>query len=659
MRAGRRSWRPVIGLVGLLVVALTIIATPSSARQQPIASAQGHAQIIAQGIDPLPETESAWRVVYHTIEPDQPAGLPAELQFLLVDQGTVLVEDAADRRLLSLGEATYVSAASPARGTALDDRPAGYYALDLVPPEAVNDTGDEGGVGIFAGASFASPPGARDVKLVRDVLAPNETAAIAAADATTPLLILATLGTITVETAAADAPVELRVGQAATFTGEVTVRGEGLAPASFVAAVIGRAVDDVAAGTPAASPAVTTGSVAVRLHACPVGMRPAESNTNLCPLDFNAVELALVEALPGGDERDLGVPVAAGSELQWADLPPGDYLLRATGFGPGFDQFFVPGLAGAASAAAEGYPAGADGGYLVPVTATVSTFRLDVFAFSSANEPAPGTPVVQTTAVAVRQEPGGTVGVRMFACPTVGLVSFDPVACAVAAAPFDVSLAAEVLPAPLTLADAAADADGYLVWEDLAPGVYVLQVPLMPSGTVAYFVNESAAVSLLADSTGYAVNLEDGAPPIMIDIYAVGPEPAPPALIPTAIPTVIPTAIPTVEAASADPASVDNDGDGLTDEAETTIHGTDPTIWDTDGDGIGDGEEIQTGTDPFTVNAPGSAFDSDTDGLPDADEAGIGTDPLVADTDGDGFIDGDENVIGTDPFDPSSFPPSP
>jgi hypothetical protein len=178
----------------------------------------------------------------------------------------------------------------------------------------------------------------------------------------------------------------------------------------------------------------------------------------------------------------------------------------------------------------------------------------------------------------------------------------------------------------------------------------------MPAGTVAYFVNESAEVSLLADSTGYLVSLADGAPPIMIDVYAVGPEPVAPTPIPTAIPTVGATS---TEPASADPVSIDNDGDGLTDEAETTIHGTDPAIWDMDGDGIGDGEEVQTGTDPFTANAPGAALDSDGDGLPDADEAGIGTNPSLADTDGDGVIDGDETAIGTDPSDPSSFPPSP
>ena len=48
-----------------------------------------------------------------------------------------------------------------------------------------------------------------------------------------------------------------------------------------------------------------------------------------------------------GVERDLGAPEAAGSVLQWTDLPPGDYLLQASGFGPGLERFFVPGLSGA------------------------------------------------------------------------------------------------------------------------------------------------------------------------------------------------------------------------------------------------------------------------------------------------------------------------
>lgn len=43
----------------------------------------------------------------------------------------------------------------------------------------------------------------------------------------------------------------------------------------------------------------------------------------------------------------------------------------------------------------------------------------------------------------------------------------------------------------------------------------------------------------------------------------------------------------------------DSDGDGLSDEAETTTFFTDPNRADTDGDGVGDGDEVASGTDPL------------------------------------------------------------
>ncbi len=70
-------------------------------------------------------------------------------------------------------------------------------------------------------------------------------------------------------------------------------------------------------------------------------------------------------------------------------------------------------------------------------------------------------------------------------------------------------------------------------------------------------------------------------------------------------------------------ASVDSDGDGLTD-AEESDAGTDPTKPDTDGDGLYDREEVQV----------------------------YGTDPLDQDTDGDGFLDGSEVSQGFNPNGP-------
>jgi hypothetical protein len=79
----------------------------------------------------------------------------------------------------------------------------------------------------------------------------------------------------------------------------------------------------------------------------------------------------------------------------------------------------------------------------------------------------------------------------------------------------------------------------------------------------------------------------------------------------------------------------DTDGDGLTNRAETAVHGTDPADQDTDGDEVADGAEITRGTNPLVA-------DTDSDGLTDGEEPALGANPLVADSDGDGVLDGQD-----------------
>jgi hypothetical protein len=100
----------------------------------------------------------------------------------------------------------------------------------------------------------------------------------------------------------------------------------------------------------------------------------------------------------------------------------------------------------------------------------------------------------------------------------------------------------------------------------------------------------------------------------------------------------------------------DTDGDGLTNNEETTIYFTNPNDPDTDHDGVNDGAEVHTyGTDP-------KSWDSDGDRLPDGYEvANLTGHPLgdldpkntldgAMDYDGDGNSNANEYWNGSDPW---------
>jgi uncharacterized repeat protein (TIGR02543 family) len=100
-----------------------------------------------------------------------------------------------------------------------------------------------------------------------------------------------------------------------------------------------------------------------------------------------------------------------------------------------------------------------------------------------------------------------------------------------------------------------------------------------------------------------------------------------------------------------DNADTDDDGDGYTDESETSIHHTDPKSPDSDGDGLTDPAEIETHRTDANV------ADTDNDGLRDGEEVTTyRTNPLIGDTDGDGFLDGYEVLTGKLPLDPLDKP---
>ncbi|MBI5135252.1 L,D-transpeptidase family protein [Candidatus Uhrbacteria bacterium] len=100
-------------------------------------------------------------------------------------------------------------------------------------------------------------------------------------------------------------------------------------------------------------------------------------------------------------------------------------------------------------------------------------------------------------------------------------------------------------------------------------------------------------------------------------------------------------------------ASIDTDGDGLSDEQETTLYRTATHNPDTDGDGYSDGQEIKNGYSPLMPGPQSklSTSDTDWDGLSDGLEYKFKTDPTNPDTDGDGYSDGAEIRNGYDPTD--------
>jgi len=694
----------VIGslLVLLLGVAPALAALRAQEAAPAVSPARGHAQVVAQGLATLPPGEVAWRVTYRLAQagtaPEREASGPG---FVAGDQGSLLVAgDPPGRRvLLAPGEAAFLAGAEAAERSAVGERPAGAFVIEVAPAAEV--AGEEPGPGaggspervaVFASDPFPAPAGERDLGLVRDVLTPGEGTTIAGGEA--PVVVVATLGAITVRAGGGE-PTPLRVGQAAAFVGDLELTGGGQAPSAFLAGVIGQrlgaAAATPAAGTPVASPVAGPaggGAVTAVVYACPAGVAPAEATPATCERRPGAVSLLLTD-LDGSDPREPAAAAGTDGVPVWAGLPLGDYALRATRLEEGFGRFFVAGLPGIGGPPEAGYAVSAERGYRVRLSEGAPAFRLDVYAITG-SAPRVATP---RAAGAGREDGSGSIGIRPLLCPGVNLATFDPARCAPLTLPFEGTLAGDALDAPLGLADATTNPDGTIVWEDLPYGQYVYRQPTLPPGAASYYVPGSAAVGLLPDQSGYGIAIDERAPAIVVDVYNLAPAPVPPPPPPT-LPAALPTAAPPPAAAPAPTApplpptpapeptappapaptapppiaGVDSDGDSLTDDVETGTYGTNPAVFDTDGDGAGDGEEVFAGRNPFAPDgaAPAptappapAAADSDGDGLTDETEAGLGTDPFNDDSDGDGWLDSNEINLGTNPLDPASQPASP
>lgn len=495
--ATRRRSRSLIAALAALAVALLAALAPG-ARARPLSQegspADGHAQVIAQGVAPLPAVPVAWRVIAADARPPGLAPVAERsLGFVVADVAPFVIvgEDGRQTRLAP-GEGRFVAQGERHRRTGLPDQPVGYFGLELVvAPDATADYSLGDAALLYASDPFAAPPGRRDLDLVRDVLAPGETTGLPATES--PALLFATEGRLRVERADGRR-LTLTAGDAQALSDPLAITATGSAPASFVAAVIGPAV--------APTDAAATGAISLAPYACPAGMRPETLDPGACAPAPDVMALQLFVPGSGANRRTSADATVADGVFTWDGLPFGEYVVQATDLAPGYDRYVIPGLGGLNAGAAppeRGYTVSPNEGHLLPLDPAAPRPDLGVYAFRAATTPGPA-----TLGLFLQTCPPGVV-----AAPDLrqaGCLPLDPFAVG-----FDVRLDADELPRPLTLADALPAAAGGYLWEGLPYANYTLSVTL-PSGYDGYALRSyrtDFSVTPLDDRTGYVFALDD------------------------------------------------------------------------------------------------------------------------------------------------------
>jgi hypothetical protein len=263
--------RELVVVLLALAVALPfgVLATLAATGPNGPSPAQGHAEVIAQGVAPLPQSRASWRIESVSAPlPDKAQSQTWPLGFVLADDGAILVTDRAtgDETRLADGEASFVRDPTEQTRASLGTAAATYFDLALLP--AGSEQPIASGIKlVFQSDPFTAPTGNRDLDLVRDVLAPNETGKLA--EQGSPTLLLVTAGSLDVKTPAEATPVALKTGEARLFTGSLTLSPRGNAHATYVAAVVGPEVKTSATTT--ATPAAPTGTALAAVMACPAG----------------------------------------------------------------------------------------------------------------------------------------------------------------------------------------------------------------------------------------------------------------------------------------------------------------------------------------------------------------------------------------------------
>ncbi len=304
-----------------IVVVWSVVAgllAPAVAQESHVPA--GHAQVIASGVDLIPKVDVAWRVTSSTAAPgDEAAFFNRTLGFVVATGDPILVTDGGNGNstLVDAGQAVFQPEGASQRRSSVSEEESPFLGIDLIIAEDVDaeETLGESEL-VFAGEGFEAPDGNRDIRLTRDVLAPAEKGSfVATSDA--PYLFYVVTGAIQVDDGN-DHVTELREGQAAEFTGDISILAGANLGGTWLVASIGEEVDvpDIKATGD------VTGNLEMRLEVCPDGFDEdceRDDDHEVTPLAFHQVG-SDNWIIPDRAETSNGDTV-----LTYRDLAVGDY----------------------------------------------------------------------------------------------------------------------------------------------------------------------------------------------------------------------------------------------------------------------------------------------------------------------------------------------
>ncbi len=243
----RTARTPIVMLTASAIAVLAASRVVGAAPAPPPSPATGHAAVIAQANVEFNDGSYQWSVSADALDASAAPSPAADATdtFVAVTDGALVAADAATPiALLAAGEAMFVPGDAPTMVLPADGAAASFSRI------ALTEGGPAG-----AGDPFSPGPGVRDVNLVRDVLDPGGTLAIAESE-TAPALVVVVSGGVTVAGDPAGSA-DVTAGVSDTFAGNLTIVNGGTEPAVVLVAVIGSLVQP-ATSTPPPTGAPTT-----------------------------------------------------------------------------------------------------------------------------------------------------------------------------------------------------------------------------------------------------------------------------------------------------------------------------------------------------------------------------------------------------------------